>query len=74
MIATSSSAERLARLTALGADLVINYKEQPEWGQAALAFTGGIGVDHVIEVGGPNTLPQSLIAARTGGQDALAVR
>lgn len=71
VIATSSSAERLARLTAQGADLVINYKEQPEWGQAALAFTGGIGVDHVIEVGGPNTLPQSLIAARTGGHLAM---
>ena len=36
-----------------------------------LGLTGGLGVDHVVEVGGPNTLPQSLIAARTGGHLAI---
>ena len=71
VIATSSSPERLARLTALGADHVINYREDPDWGQTALGLTGGLGVDHVVEVGGPNTLPQSLIAARTGGHLAI---
>ena len=71
VIATSSSAERLDRLKALGADHVINYKDVPEWGQAVVELTGGIGVDHVVEVGGPNTLPQSIIASRTGGHLAL---
>ncbi len=71
VIATSSSPERLVRLTALGADHVIDYKADPEWGQIALDLTGGLGVDHVIEVGGPTTLPQSLIAARTGGHLAM---
>jgi NADPH:quinone reductase-like Zn-dependent oxidoreductase len=71
VIATSSSAERLERLKALGADHVINYREDAEWGQTALGLTGGLGVDHVVEVGGPNTLPQSLIAARTGGHLAI---
>lgn len=71
VIATSSSSERLERLTALGADHVINYRENAEWGASVLELTGGIGVDHVIEVGGPTTLPQSLIAARTGGHLAI---
>ena len=71
VIATSSSAEKLERLKALGADHVINHREVEAWGQAALALTDGRGVDHVVEVGGPNTLPQSLIAARTGGHVAI---
>ena len=71
VIATSSSADKLVRLKAMGADHVINYRETENWGEAALALTGGLGVDHVIEVGGPNTLPQSLTAARTGGHIAI---
>ena len=71
VIATSSSAEKLERLKTLGADHVIHYREVEKWGEAALAVTGGLGVDHVIEVGGPNTLPQSLAAARTGGHIAI---
>lgn len=71
VIATSSSAEKLQQLQALGADHVINYNETENWGEAAVALTGGVGVDHVIEVGGPNTLPQSLIAARTGAHIAI---
>ncbi|MCX7863630.1 MAG: NAD(P)-dependent alcohol dehydrogenase [Novosphingobium sp.] len=71
VIATSSTPEKLERLRALGADHVINYRENPDWGQAVRELTGNIGVDHVIEVGGPNTLAQSLIAARTGGHVAL---
>lgn len=30
-------------------------------------LTGGRGVDHVVEVGGPGTLPQSIVAVRVGG-------
>jgi NADPH:quinone reductase-like Zn-dependent oxidoreductase len=71
VIATSSSAEKLARLTAIGADHVVNYRETEKWGEAVLALTGGLGVDHVIEVGGPHSLPQSLVAARTGGHVAI---
>ena len=71
VIATSSSAEKLERLKALGADHVVNHRETPKWGEAALALTGGLGVDHVVEVGGPNTMAQSLVAARTGGHVAV---
>lgn len=71
VIATSSSDEKLEKLKQLGADAVINYKAVPDWGQKAKELTGGRGVDHVIEVGGPGTLPQSIKACRTGGHIAL---
>lgn len=67
VIATSSSDEKLARVKALGADHLINYRENPNWGETAQELTDGRGVDHVIEVGGPGTLDQSMIATRVGG-------
>lgn len=38
----------------------------PEWGHAVHESSGG-RVDHVVEVGGAGTLPQSLAAVRTSG-------
>lgn len=67
VIATSSSDEKLERLKALGADHLINYKAEPNWGAAARKLTDGRGVDHVIEVGGSGTMPESITAARVGG-------
>ena len=70
-IVTSSSDEKLDKARALGADHTINYRTTPRWAEEVLALTGGRGVDHVIEVGGPGTLPQSIGAARVGGHIAL---
>lgn len=71
VIATSSSDEKLERARALGADHTINYKQHADWGKQVRDWTGGLGVDHVIEVGGPGTLPQSIEAVRVGGHIAL---
>ena len=71
VIATSSSDEKLERLKTLGADEVINYRSTPNWGEKVRALTDNRGVDHVIEVGGPATLEQSMIAARIGGHVSL---
>jgi len=71
VIATSSSEEKLEKLERLGADTVINYKAVPDWGKKTKDLTDGRGVDHVIEVGGPGTLTQSITACRTGGHIAL---
>ncbi len=71
VVATSSSDAKLERARALGADHVINYKRHEDWGREVLDVTGGRGVDHVIEVGGPGTLPQSIAACRIGGHIAL---
>ncbi|WP_417277720.1 zinc-dependent alcohol dehydrogenase family protein [Celeribacter sp.] len=71
VIATSSSDEKLERLRALGADHVINYRTTPEWGMEMRQLTGGRGVDIVVEVGGPATLTQSIVAGRPGAHIAL---
>jgi NADPH:quinone reductase-like Zn-dependent oxidoreductase len=70
-IITSSSDEKLKRAKALGAALGINYKTNPEWDQAAREFTGGRGVDHVLEVGGAETLTRSFNAIRTSGKISI---
>lgn len=71
VIATSSSTGKLDRLRELGADAVINYRDDPEWGRTVRGLTDGRGVDHVIEVGGPATLAQSIGASRVGGHIAV---
>ncbi|MBW9401147.1 NAD(P)-dependent alcohol dehydrogenase [Leclercia sp. EC_58] len=71
VIVTSSSDEKLARVKALGADHVINYRSTPQWGERVQEITGGRGADVVIELGGPGTLAQSIEAVRIGGHIAL---
>lgn len=69
VVATSSSDEKLDRARALGADHVINYRANPDWGAKAAGLTGGI--DHVVEVGGVGTLEQSMAAVGFNGEIAL---
>jgi NADPH:quinone reductase-like Zn-dependent oxidoreductase len=69
VIVTSSSDQKLARARELGAAHGVNYKSTPEWDKAVVAWTGG-GVDHIVEVGGPGTLAQSLRAIRIGQDHA----
>ena len=68
---TSSSGEKLERATDMGAAFTVNYREQPDWGRSVRDWTGGTGVDHVVEVGGPGTLAQSIEAVRVGGHISL---
>ena len=67
VVATSSSDDKLDRLGALGAEHLINYRENPDWGKTAFELTGGRGIDLVIEVGGPGNLPQSINALAVDG-------
>jgi NADPH:quinone reductase-like Zn-dependent oxidoreductase len=71
VIATSSSDEKIERVRRLGAWETINYRDEPEWGKAVRRMTGGEGVDRVVEVGGAETLAQSLGAVAIGGQISL---
>lgn len=66
-IITSSRDEKLAHARELGASETINYKTTPHWDEAARKLTGGLGVDHIIEVGGANTLALSMKALRVHG-------
>lgn len=69
IVATSSSDAKLARVKALGADHLINYRTTPDWGAQAMKLTGR--VDHVVEVGGAGTLAQSIAAVGFNGEIAL---
>lgn len=71
VIATSGSDDKLARVLAMGAAEGINYKATPDWHKRVLELTGGVGVDHVVEVGGAGTLARSMKAVRVGGHIAL---
>lgn len=71
VLAITSSDEKAARLRELGAEAVHNYKTDPAWDDWALAQTDGLGVDRVIEIGGPETLNRSIKATRFGGHIAL---
>ncbi|HIE3619826.1 TPA: zinc-dependent alcohol dehydrogenase family protein [Yersinia enterocolitica] len=71
VIATTSNAEKAERLRELGADQVVNYREEPRWGSLVRALSNGEGVDRVIEVGGPGTIAESFRAIRPGGEIAL---
>lgn len=71
VIATSSSDAKLEKLKAMGADHLINYKTTENWGEAVAALCPLGGVDHVVEVGGNNTLAQSVKACREGGHIAV---
>lgn len=71
VIATSGDDRKLDRLLALGASDGVNYRTTPEWDRAVLGLTGGVGVDHVVEVGGSGTLARSLRAVRMGGRVSM---
>jgi NADPH:quinone reductase-like Zn-dependent oxidoreductase len=71
VIATSGHDEKLAKVQALGASDLINYRTTPDWDKKVRELTGRAGVDHIIEVGGAGTLPRSLRAIRVGGYIAL---
>ena len=62
---------KLARARDLGAEAGLNYRTVPAWGNEVKAWAGGDGVDLVVEVGGGETLAESLRAVRIGGTLAL---
>ncbi len=64
-VVTSSSDEKLERAKALGADLCINYRTDPDWGKA-IRSSGPI--DLVVDSTGGETLRKTLDAVRPGGR------
>ena len=68
VVATTSTEEKATRLKALGASHTVNYRIQLDWGQEARKLTpNGRGFDFVVDIGGNETLPQSLAAVRVDG-------
>ena len=64
-IVTSSSDTKLQAMKQNGADIGINYKTNPDWGQQVMAVTNGYGADIILENVGRKTLDQSLLSAAT---------
>ena len=71
VIVTSKSDDKLARARDMGAWATVNYVTHPDWESEVVRLTGGLGVDHVVEVGGGGTLEKSIEATRVGGHIAL---
>jgi len=71
VIVTSSGDEKLRKAMAMGASDGVNYKDTPDWDKRVVELTGGVGVDHVVEVGGSGTLGRSVQAVRAGGHIAV---
>jgi len=70
-IVTSSSDDRLARATSLGANYGINYVRTPDWETTVLTLTEQKGVDHILEVVGGKSVIQSIAAIKPGGHIAI---
>ncbi|WP_421357919.1 zinc-dependent alcohol dehydrogenase family protein [Agrobacterium rosae] len=71
VIATTSSNDKFDKLTALGADALINYRDTPDWHKSVRDLTGRLGADRIVEVGGPATIAQSVRSVREGGQVSI---
>lgn len=67
VLMTTSSTAKADRLSALGANVVIDRNATPSWARAVREATGGAGCDRVLELGGAATFNESLKAVRTGG-------
>lgn len=71
VLITSSDNDKLAKAKTHGAVHTINYRETPNWADEVWRLTNERGADHVVEVGGPGTLEQSMKAVAAGGHIAL---
>jgi NADPH:quinone reductase-like Zn-dependent oxidoreductase len=70
-IITSSRDEKLERARTLGAFGTANYRKNADWHQEVRKLTGDLGVHHVLDVGGRDTLGKALEALAYGGHIAL---
>ncbi len=64
---TAGSADKLERCRELGADLVINYRDE-DFAAAVIDFTGGRGADVILDIMGAVYLPRNVTALATGGR------
>ena len=71
VILLSSSDEKLEKGKGMGAEVLINYKKDPDWEKTVLQNTGQVGADLVLELGGGGTLTKSIEAVKMGGRISL---
>lgn len=68
---TSSSEDKLAVAREMGAQGNANYRQNADWQLEVLDFTDGVGIDHVLDIGGRDTLLKALEALNFGGHIAM---
>jgi len=66
--ALTSTEEKMERARELGADVVLNYREDPQWSKTLYKMTDRRGVDVVVDNVGRATLAQSMRAVARGGR------
>jgi NADPH:quinone reductase-like Zn-dependent oxidoreductase len=66
--ATTSSPDKVQKVRELGADVVLDYRDDPEWSKSIYKLTGKRGVDVVVENVGQATWGDSLRAVARGGR------
>jgi NADPH:quinone reductase-like Zn-dependent oxidoreductase len=66
--ALTSTERKMERARELGADVVLNYREDPSWSKTLYKMTGQRGVDVVVDNVGQATLTQSMRAVARGGR------
>jgi NADPH:quinone reductase-like Zn-dependent oxidoreductase len=69
--ALTSTEEKIEKARELGADVVLNYREDPKWSKTLYKMTGRRGVDVVVDNVGQATLAQSMRAVARGGRIAI---
>lgn len=67
-IVTSSSDDKLARATAMGADVAINYKTSEAWAKDVRSAAGSGGPSLIVDSAGGDTFAQCLDIARPGAR------
>ncbi len=66
--ATTSNQAKMDKARELGADVVLNYQDDPGWSKAIYKLTGKRGVDMVVDNVGQATWNDSLRAVARGGR------
>lgn len=66
--ALTSTEKKMEKAHELGADVVLNYREDPQWSKTLYKMTGRRGVNVVVDNVGQATLPQSMRAVARGGR------
>jgi NADPH:quinone reductase-like Zn-dependent oxidoreductase len=67
VIAISSNESRLEHMRNLGAWRTINYLSNPDWSNSLMQLTEQRGADHVVDIGGAESLPKSIASVAMGG-------
>ncbi|MER5867846.1 NAD(P)H-quinone oxidoreductase [Kitasatospora sp. NPDC002040] len=70
VVVTAGSAEKLARCAELGADVLVNYREQ-DFVEVVREATGGAGADVVLDIMGAKYLQRNVDALAVNGRLAI---